>query len=352
MTDKGKDLILERMHSKFLARQLLELLTDSACQAIEQQSALYTWTSGREEEFDGLTILALVIARICPNFKVDMFTEITKAKKLSISQYDNDVQLYFDAITFLKLQIDQKDSTAYTEDAFIRDLFLQLKNESLPAEFRLKFACQVTLWLMNKSIVTSQELMNDAAAYFVNLKNTGAWKIEISRNSQIIALTTQLTELKMEIGKLSASKGIPKLDDGKPAGGPAKYIFDLWRLEKVDNKVEHNMIERDGKTWYLCDKHKYNNKGVITNGMYITHKPDGHDAWMERRNKGRKGGAAASTGNNSAGKPTTTPSVSNDSSASKLSLSKSLQAALVTTAGITEDQFKKIWADACSASGN
>ena len=112
------------------------------------------------------------------------------------------------------------------------------------------------------------------------------------------------------------------------------------------------MIERDGKTWYWCDKHKYNNKGVITLGMYVTHKPDGHDAWMERRNKGRKGGAAASTGNNSAGKPTTTPSVSNDSSALKLSLSKSLQAALVTTAGITEDQFKKIWADACSASGN
>jgi len=31
--------------------------------------------------------------------------------------------------------MDQKDSTAYTADAFIRDLFLQLKNESLPAEF-------------------------------------------------------------------------------------------------------------------------------------------------------------------------------------------------------------------------
>jgi hypothetical protein len=205
---------------------------------------------------------------------------------------------------------------------------------------------------MNKSVVTSQELMNDAAAYFVNLKNAGAWKIEISRNSQIIALTTQLTELKTEIGKLSASKGTPKLDDGKPAGGSAKYIFELWRLEKIDNKNEHIMVECDGKTWYWCDKHKYNNKGVITNGMYVTHKPNGHDAWMERKNKSRKGGAAASTGSNPAGKPTTTPSVSNDSSALKLSLSKSLQAALVTTAGITEDQFKKIWAEACNASGN
>ena len=142
--------------------------------------------------------------------------------------------------------------------------------------------------MMNKSVVTSQALMDDAAAYFINLKNTGAWKTEVSCNSQIIALTTQLTELKTEIGKLSASKATPKLDDGKPADGPAKYVFQLWRLEKIYNKAEHNMVERDGKTWYWCDKHRYNNKGVITNGMYVTHKPDEHGAWINRRNKGRK----------------------------------------------------------------
>ena len=116
------------------------------------------------------------------------------------------------------------------------------------------------------------------------------------------------------------------------------------------------MVEQDGKPWYWCEKHKFKTKeGVVTNGMNFTHKPDEHDAAMDKRNKGRKWGtaaAAASTGNDSAGKPTTTPSVSNDSSASKLSLSKSLQAALVTTAGITEDQFKKIWAQAYNASGN
>jgi hypothetical protein len=45
-------------------------------------------------------------------------------------------------------------------------------------------------------------------------------------------------------------------------------------------------------------------------------------------------------------------SLINDSSTAKLSLLKSLQAALMTTAGITEDQFNKIWANACNASGN
>jgi hypothetical protein len=66
LTNSGKELILEQMHSKFLSHHLLELLTDSACQAIKQQSSLYTWisTSQTNEDFDGLTTLALILARI------------------------------------------------------------------------------------------------------------------------------------------------------------------------------------------------------------------------------------------------------------------------------------------------
>ena len=64
MNDQGKELVLEQMHSKFLAHQLLELLTDFARQAIKQQSALYTWTTvnRHQEELNGLMILALVLA--------------------------------------------------------------------------------------------------------------------------------------------------------------------------------------------------------------------------------------------------------------------------------------------------
>jgi len=125
------------MHSKFLGHHLLELLSDSARQAIKQKSDLYTWSTvdGIDEEHDGLTILALILGCICPNFKVDMYAEIGKVKKLTIAQYDNDVQLYFDAVKFIKLQINQKDPTAYTEDSFIWDIFLQLKHESLPSDF-------------------------------------------------------------------------------------------------------------------------------------------------------------------------------------------------------------------------
>ncbi len=134
-----------------------------------------------------------------------------------------------------------------------------------------------------------------------------------------------------------------------PTSEKPRYAFELWRLEKVDNKLEHKMVEHDDKTWYWCDKHTYNGKnGDASKGMYVTHKPNQHDRWVERRTKGnRRASKFASTDD----KPKPTPPVSNDSSASKLSLSKSLQVALVKTAGISEDQFNKIWADACSASG-
>ena len=59
------------------------------------------WVSqnGRKEKRDGLTILTLILARICPNFKVDMYTEITKVKKLTVAQYNNDVQLLWDQVS-------------------------------------------------------------------------------------------------------------------------------------------------------------------------------------------------------------------------------------------------------------
>jgi hypothetical protein len=171
---------------------------------------------------------------------------------------------------------------------------------------------------------------------------------------QLIALTTQISELESKISKLSANSGSSKQNEEAPASGNNKYIFKLWCLNKVDNKAEHNMIECDGKTWYWCNDHCYNNKGVMTNGMYVTHKPQDHKQWQlnkERRNsKKRKSSSAESASTTS--KKFKSASVLSDSTASKLSLSKSLQAALVTTAGITESQFEKIWKDACSALGN
>ena len=103
LTEEGKELVMKQMHSKILGHQLMELVAPSARQSIAQHAHLFTWISqhGREEEVDGLTLVALILSRVRPNFKVDMYSEISKVKQLTIAQYDNDVQLFFDAIKFL-----------------------------------------------------------------------------------------------------------------------------------------------------------------------------------------------------------------------------------------------------------
>ncbi len=42
---------------------------------------------------DGLTLVALILRRLRPYHKVDMYAEIGKAKKLMIAQFDNDIHL-------------------------------------------------------------------------------------------------------------------------------------------------------------------------------------------------------------------------------------------------------------------
>ena len=62
----GEVVQLQRMHSKFMAHQVLALLTPTARQTVEQLKKLYTWVTpdGKEEEMDGLTILAIILNRI------------------------------------------------------------------------------------------------------------------------------------------------------------------------------------------------------------------------------------------------------------------------------------------------
>ncbi len=82
------------------------------------------------------------------------------------------------------------------------------------------------------------------------------------------------------------------------------------------------MVECNGKIWYWCPNHCYNNKGVGTNGMFVNHKPEDHEQWQKNkdsklwnRRKGRTNCTESAPIN---GKPKESALVINDSAASKL----------------------------------
>ncbi len=134
LTASGKGIIQTQHHSKILAFLILTMLSDDARKVIECQSDDYMWkdANGLDEEMDGMTITALILWHLQPHHKVDMYSKIGAVKKMTIAQYDNDTDLFFNSIKSVKLQVDSKDPLAYTNDAFVCDIFVQLKNKLLP----------------------------------------------------------------------------------------------------------------------------------------------------------------------------------------------------------------------------
>jgi hypothetical protein len=43
--------------------------------------------------------------------------------------------------------------------------------------------------------------MDDASTYYANMVASGSWKSKVNKHAQIIALTTQITELKKEFNE-------------------------------------------------------------------------------------------------------------------------------------------------------
>jgi hypothetical protein len=118
--------------------------------------------------------------------------------------------------------------------------------------------------------------------------------------------------------------------------------FEKRCLTKVNNDAEFNMVKKDGKKLYWCNQHQY--PGNATKGMYVFHKPTDHDSWAAKKAKSKK-----KKGNRDAKIPNSTAPAApklNFCNATKLSLAKPLQEALTTTAGLSKDQFSKIW-DKC-----
>ena len=110
------------------------------------------------------------MTRMKPHYKVGMYTEIGYAEALKLSDYKFNVSAFLDVVKGIKLKLNKKDVTAYTDDAFVHDLFFQLKEapvESIKTEYELLN----TKWMMGRINIDSAGLMDEAELHYTNLSN-------------------------------------------------------------------------------------------------------------------------------------------------------------------------------------
>ena len=112
-----------------------------------------------------------------------MYTEIRKAKKLMVAQFDNDNHLFFDAMKSIKLQIDQKDSLAYI---YIDMMFLS-KISSFNSRTNLFHWISSTNLLLSDIAGKWTKNLLLHILYYTNLVGSGTWKLESCKHVQIIA---------------------------------------------------------------------------------------------------------------------------------------------------------------------
>ena len=117
-TASGRQLLRDRMHSKIMSHQVMRLFNDKGQRTLEIEKEIVTWTSanGRETERDGVSLVAVILSRIKPHYNVDMWKEMKKIKELTLKQFGNNPVKYLDKMKLEKLLIDEKDSTAYSDN--------------------------------------------------------------------------------------------------------------------------------------------------------------------------------------------------------------------------------------------
>ena len=66
-----------------MAHQLMAILNKSAVCMVQLRKSDYTWTSadGLHIEVSGLILCAIIMARLKPHYKVDIYTEIGMKKR-------------------------------------------------------------------------------------------------------------------------------------------------------------------------------------------------------------------------------------------------------------------------------
>jgi hypothetical protein len=176
-----------------------------------------------------------------------MYAKIRLVKKLTLAQYDNDVYLFCDAANSKKLAIAMKDPTAYTDKALVHDLFQVFKHDLLPLDFKSESTTLERHWQRHKEKVTSHSLMEDTGSYYTNMVASGDWKLEVGKNAQIIALMTQISELKTALNQIKIDKSTkPHGEDTPKQLRNQNDSFQMWRLTNSTTTKSSTWSKRKG----------------------------------------------------------------------------------------------------------
>jgi hypothetical protein len=312
-----RKVFFNRVRANMIGSRILGSLDKNALKSLKVHSGLYTWkTTEGETLLDGPTMLQILVSKCKPSTRVGVTGLKAQIRSIKLSSFGYNVSDMLEHMKGLKNEVEE---LGHTHDDMIRDMFNALetgKNEI----FSRHIESLKTKWEGGYDY-TIDELSTESVTKYNNLSEAKAWRTAPdAKDAKIVALTTQLNEL---TDKINNRSGQTKSGDTKKS-----ISVDEWRKSK--SLGEHT--KRDGKDWYWCP-HQHNNG----KGLYVTHKPENHVDWKEKKRQ--------KTSNNSNGN-------SNGNQQGKLSLNDKLKAAMMTKFKCSATDAAALLKDCNEESGN
>ena len=329
----------DRVRSDMIAKAIEGHITKQSMKKLRLENRFYEWKGADGTvRNDGPTMLYLLLKSVNPATRIGLSNLKEEIEKATLARFNNNVNDLLNNMSGNYTTILQK---GVTHEDYVRHLFRALlsgPNSSLNCYIE---RCKDD-WDTGAD-VTPDSLIQVAKEKYNNMVAQKEWNKTDPKDAKILALTTRLNKLEKEKkpaanptppagsnsvgGKGTAPKGVQK--DGKTYVEGLNYL-ELWRTIK-----KGGTINRDGKKWHWCPKHKMDGK---FNGLYMEQSPDGHDEWEAEKQKKiaaykeRRGKRQKTNGGQSAGAQPKT----------SLQLSNEMKAALMTDTGMTQEQVKKM----------
>jgi len=318
-----------RVRSRMIAKRIVGHLKTADLEILKNQATKYTWTNANKDELDGPTMLWLLLQSCNPSTRVGISELKTDLRNATSSKFQHNVKTLTDYLSSKYREIEERGQE---HQDFLLDLFNALQTVPNP-DFAAKIRDERQAWEIGGDKPADQ-IIAEALTIYNNAVSQNRWDNKDPKDAKIMALTTEVQQLRAETKQFSAmvtnnSSGKPK---GSASSDTSKDFLSIksWRMVKTNDSVE-----RDGKTWYWCPHHKVEGS---YDGLYVTHKAEEHDEWKNNRSQFRKKKFETKKDGDS-------DAASNNGSR-KLYMNDNLKAALLTHSDLSAIQIDELLEDA------
>ena len=316
-----------RVKSRMIAKRILGHLKAADYKILKNKEAKYKWTGNSKVEYDGPTILWLLLQSSNPSTRVGVSELKTDLREATSAKFKHNVKDLTDYMSSKYREIWEK---VQQHQDYLLDLFNALK--TVPnGDFASFVRDERQAWEIggNKD---ADQLIAESLTIYNNAVSANRWEHSDPKDAKILALTTKIDNLEalMKLSANATQKQNPQSSSNNAPNNSKWLTIDKWRMEKGEP-----MIKKEGKTWYWCPKHVSPGK---YDGLYVTHKSEDHDEWAKNRSRFKKRSDKKDDKNKEENKN----EPSQQQPEKSLALSNLLKAALLTRCDLTAAQAEAL----------